>query len=263
VAIGVVDLNTVAMSSSLETRALRVVGEIMGLLDHAEFCHGLLSVLREEFAADWCALHELPADLPHTISLTVPEAPPELHVAFARLAHQNPLVEHYMTTPAGGAIRFSDLITRQQLHQLELYQEVYKRVGAEYQVAIRLPSAGPRLLGVALSRGDQDFTRRDCELLNLMRPYLIQSYRNALAYSHVSANIELEALIELGLTRRQAQVLAQIAIGRSDRATAEHLGLSPRTVQKHLELSYRTLGVRTRSQAADWVWAHAAYASSK
>ncbi len=44
----------------------------MGLLDHVEFRNGLLSARRETVPAAWCALHEVPAELPHTISLTDP-----------------------------------------------------------------------------------------------------------------------------------------------------------------------------------------------
>lgn len=38
-------------------------------------------------------------------------------------------------------------------------------------------------------------------------------------------------------------------------SVATELGLSPRTVQKHLEHAYPKLGVRTRSEAAQVVWA--------
>jgi len=38
-------------------------------------------------------------------------------------------------------------------------------------------------LGIARSRGKRDFTASERDLLNLARPYLIQAYRNALAYT--------------------------------------------------------------------------------
>ena len=63
----------------------------------------MLGALREAVPAEWCALNELPADLPRTISLAEPEVPQELHVAFARYALQNPLVEYYLRTNDGRA----------------------------------------------------------------------------------------------------------------------------------------------------------------
>jgi hypothetical protein len=49
---------------ALARRALAVIGELMGFLDLDELCHGMPRVLREAVPAEWCALNELPADLP-------------------------------------------------------------------------------------------------------------------------------------------------------------------------------------------------------
>jgi DNA-binding CsgD family transcriptional regulator len=237
---------------------LALVGEVMGLLDLEELCSGLLRALREGVPAEWCALNELPADLPRTVSLTEPPVPPEIHHAFALYGGQNPLVERYLATRDGRATRLSDVVTRRQLHRLDLYREVYLPLGVEYQMAFTLPSSSARVLGVALSRGARDFSATERTLLNLARPYLIQAYRNALAYTALAAEedaLELTGLRALGLTERQAEVLALVATGYSNRAAAAELGIELRTLQKHLELAYRTLGVRSRSDAARAAWA--------
>jgi ATP/maltotriose-dependent transcriptional regulator MalT len=175
------------------------------------------------------------------------------------LRAQNPLVERYLATRDGRATRLSDVVTRRQLHRLDLYREVYRPLGVEYQMAFTLPSSSQRVLGVALSRGARDFSASERELLNLARPYLIQAYRNALAYSALVREggeaIDLAGLRALGLTGRQAEVLALVATGYSNRAAASELGIELRTLQKHLELAYRTLGVRSRSDAARAAWA--------
>jgi DNA-binding CsgD family transcriptional regulator len=233
----------------------------MGLLDLEELCIGMLRALREAVPAEWCALNELPADLPRTISITEPPAPAHMHVAFARYGGENPLVQYHMQTYGGRATRFSDLITRRELHRLDVYRHVYRPLGVEYQIAFTLPSAAKRLLGIALSRGERDFTATERDLLNLVRPYLIQAYRNALAYTEMSAGagrqIMLADLVALGLTRRQSEVLRLVAMGHSDQDAASALGISVRTAQKHLEHSYRTLAVGDRSQASKLAWAAA------
>jgi DNA-binding CsgD family transcriptional regulator len=58
-----------------------------------------------------------------------------------------------------------------------------------------------------------------------------------------------EELRALGLTRRQAEVLALVARGRQSDEIALELGLSRRTVEKHLEGVYARLGVRNRVEA--------------
>jgi DNA-binding CsgD family transcriptional regulator len=245
------------MSITPEKRVLALVGELIGLVELDEFCHGLMQALREAVPSDWAALNELPADLPRTISLTEPLVPVELHQLFARLGIENPIAAHFMRTGDGRATRFSDLVTRAQLHQLELYQQVYIHLGVEYQIAFTIPSLSTRLLGVALSREQTDFTDRERDLLNLARPYVIQLYRNALAHTMrgASPQIELEHLEALGLTRRQAEVLRLIATGHSAPEAATALGIAPRTAQKHLELCYRVLGVGNRSDASRAAWA--------
>jgi DNA-binding CsgD family transcriptional regulator len=231
---------------------------VIGLLDLDELCGALPNALREVVPAEWCALNELPADLPRTVSITDPAVPAEMHHAFARYGSQNPLVAYYVNTGDGRATRFSDLITRRELHRLELYREVYAALGVEYQIAFTLPSSSARMLGVALSRAKRDFTALERDLLNLVRPYLIQTYRNALAYTLLSRGagrqIVISDLQALGLTRRQAEVLRLVAMGHSDQDAADVLGIAVRTEQKHLEHCYRALQVSGRSEASQLAW---------
>ena len=63
-----------------------------------------------------------------------------------------------------------------------------------------------------------------------------------------------DALQDLGLTPREAEVAQLVATGGSNRDIAARLGVSDRTVQKHLERSFRKLGVKTRSEAAARAW---------
>jgi DNA-binding CsgD family transcriptional regulator len=237
---------------------LALVGEVMGLLGLEELIDQLPRALREAVPADWCAINELPADLPRTVSVTDPPVPQRLHQAFARYGHQNPLVQHFRQAHRGGAMRFSDLITRRELRELDLYREVYKPLRVEYQIAVTLPSTSERLLGIALSRGGKDFTVTERDLLNIARPYLIQVYRNAIAYSTLAGGagrrILAADLRALGLTARQAEVMRLVAMGRSAQDAATELGIGVRTAQKHLERCYRTLHVENRSQAAQIAW---------
>jgi DNA-binding CsgD family transcriptional regulator len=55
---------------------------------------------------------------------------------------------------------------------------------------------------------------------------------------------------DLGLTPREADVLAHASTGLSDAEVARHLAITVRTVGKHLEHIYRKLGVPGRTAAA-------------
>lgn len=58
------------------------------------------------------------------------------------------------------------------------------------------------------------------------------------------------------LTPRQAQVLALVAQGRTDKEVARALGLSPRTVEMHMAHAMQALGCRSRAQAVQVALRH-------
>jgi DNA-binding NarL/FixJ family response regulator len=55
---------------------------------------------------------------------------------------------------------------------------------------------------------------------------------------------------QLGLTPREAEVLALVAAGRSNRQIAQMLFISPKTASVHVSNLLAKLGVRTRIEAA-------------
>ena len=97
---------------------------------------------------------------------------------FPRLILQNPILRFQRDTGDASARRISDFITRVELHQLDLYQRVYQYLGVEFQVAFGLATKEPLVVGIALSRHDNDFDDEEVTFLNALRPYLVENYRN-------------------------------------------------------------------------------------
>ena len=64
-----------------------------------------------------------------------------------------------------------------------------------------------------------------------------------------------ELLEALGLTRRQAEVLAAMMRGTSTDAIAAELGIATATVYKHAEQIFVRLGVNDRLAAVSAAWA--------
>jgi DNA-binding CsgD family transcriptional regulator len=179
-----------------------------------------------------------------------------------RYGEQNPLLQYYQSTLHGRAMRFSDVCTTEELHALDLYRECYAPMGVEHQMAFTLPAGPRRVLAIAMSRCEHDYSDQERDLADRARPFLIQSYLNAIAFQAARAGIEsatpvtplLESLLAEGLTQREAQSLRLVALGQSNHHVAEALGISHRTVGKHLERGFRKLGVSDRSSAASRVW---------
>jgi len=243
----------------VERAALRLVGDVYGLLEIAEFRSGLLDALREALPTDWVSLNEVGEQPEQTIAIVEPPLEQRWHAAWAQYGSQNPLVARIERTRDGRVFRFSDVVTPAELHALDLYRKLYAPIGLEHQIAFTLPSPSQTIIGVALSRRERDFSDLERDLLELARPHLIQAYNNAMRYSRLMrarldsplrvdrAHVDL---LGRGLTRREVQVVRLVANGCSDREIAAILEISHRTVQKHLQRCYAKLGVHDRAQAA-------------
>jgi DNA-binding NarL/FixJ family response regulator len=122
------------------------------------------------------------------------------------------------------------------------------------------------VLAIALSRCSRDYSDAERDFANRARPFLIQAYLNAIAFESARSRWTMsdrsgdlvtplvESLTAVGITRREAQVLRLVAVGRSNHHIAAELGISDRTVGKHLEHCFRKLDVSDRSTAAARVW---------
>ncbi len=53
-----------------------------------------------------------------------------------------------------------------------------------------------------------------------------------------------------GMTKREAQVLRELSLGKSNKDIAQALGISPKTVDNHLQNLYPKIGAETRTAAA-------------
>jgi DNA-binding CsgD family transcriptional regulator len=79
---------------------------------------------------------------------------------------------------------------------------------------------------------------------------LTDAEENLLLLEEQLTALQPASLEPLGLSRREAEVLAWAVQGRSNYAIGRLLGISGRTVQKHLEHIYAKLGVWNRTEAA-------------
>ncbi len=79
---------------------------------------------------------------------------------------------------------------------------------------------------------------------------------HVLIFRERPTRIAPRALESLGLSRRQAEVLAWLAEGKANPEIASILAISPHTVARHVEAIFERLGVQTRTAAAAAAFAH-------
>lgn len=250
------------MAPSTDAALLELIGELIGILDLSELREALLVALDNAVPSDFVSINEVGPQPGDMYSVVHPALEERFHVLWAQLGHENPLIERFARTRDSRPYRFSDVISQDELHALELYRKFYAEVGVEHQIAFIVQVSPPLYVGIALSRRARDFTDAERTLLDRARPYLIQIYNAAITHSTLAAELDaceptgvaVERLVEAGLTPRESVVLARVARGLSNADIAAELGVSERTVGKHLQRCYAKLGAGNRSQAAAIAW---------
>ena len=337
--------------------ALAFLHELYAVPHLEGFQTHVLSALPRLFPVDTISYNEVNQSAKRNEVRRWPALPSEYEPVFLRHMGDHPLIAHYHKTRDGRALRISDFLSSRQFHRVALYNEYFRPLRIEYQMALTLPAPLPLVVGMALGRSGRDFSQRETQLLNMLRPHLVQAYRNAesvtrmqeehalmrrtldeLSYGIVvlsrDARLRLanaqavrmlttycggssqrgarlpevlerwvrhqvaatqslgsprlplvmerggrnlvvrlvggaddrlllleeqtialdpRALLSLGLTRREAEVMTRIVQGKTNAEIATVLGMSPYTVIKHLQHIFDKLGVRTRTAAASYV----------
>ena len=160
---------------------LSYLREIYAHHDLESFAANIVSTLPKVIPSEWTSYNEV-NPRSQTITYTmepVPSGFPDGEQVFTQHIHEHPLINHHQQTRDGRALKISDFLTQDQFHRLGLYNEFYRRLEVEHQMAIILPAPAPLVIGIAVNRGITDFSERDRLLLDLLRPHLVQAYHNA------------------------------------------------------------------------------------
>jgi DNA-binding CsgD family transcriptional regulator len=83
------------------------------------------------------------------------------------------------------AVKASDFVTLTQWSQTRLYDEFFRLRNQGYQITFVSAEQLPKL-AVPLNRASPDFTEEERSLLNLLRPHLVQAYRESLLFSYLN-----------------------------------------------------------------------------
>jgi DNA-binding CsgD family transcriptional regulator len=223
--------------------------------------HGLASLPRlvpsELATLSFCDLdtrhRRVTSDVPGAISARE-------SAAFDRHFHAHPLLRAHGRNPQASTRRMSDLVRAQDFRRSALYNEYYRPIRIEHAVAVPIHEQRGVLVGFVLNRSGRDFSDRDRDCLEAIRPHLGTLYRLTIGAEGPRAAWGVPSCISPGrterLTPREREVLQWLSGGKTDRDIACILGISPRTVHKHLQRVYEKLGVETRTAAVTRAMGH-------
>jgi DNA-binding CsgD family transcriptional regulator len=166
----------------------------------------------------------------------------EGRAAWARLADDFPLRQRRARWPLElRAMQNSDLSTLREFRRTESYDVFFRPFGLDYVATVGY--RGSRVFHLVCGRQRVDYTARELLLLDVLAAVLGPAVRDP-------PPPPPRTLVELGVTIREADVLARVAAGRSNHEIADDLVIAPGTVKKHLDNLFAKLGVRNRVQAA-------------
>jgi DNA-binding CsgD family transcriptional regulator len=230
--------------------ALDVVREVQAAPD-LESYRGAVLRLRELVPCTEIGYNEVDAETGQlkVMIMDPPDSPfAGIIEAFSRSAHQHPVIRHHVASGDRSPHAISDFLSEDEFHQLDLYKDVYARLGAEDQISFILPSPPELVVGVAMNRASRGFSASERELIELVRPHLSQAFRDARlrARSDPLSDASLEAL---GLSAREAEVTRLLVDGHSADEIAGRLTISVHTARNHTANVYEKLGVRNRAAA--------------
>lgn len=170
----------------------------------------------------------------------------------------HPLMVPDLAVADRGARRLSDHVAPREWRRCGLFNDFYRPLGMVHELSAQLTwgPAGSSCC-VTLHRAGRDFGERELALLALLAPHL-RAARARIAAESRSARgmpcsgegpLTADLARRLPITAREAEVLAHLAAGRTNRAIAEELGISRHTVVRHVEHIYAKLDVHTRAAA--------------
>ena len=169
---------------------------------------------------------------------------PQLEAHFS----EHPQLDFYRQSADRQAYQTADFLSLRQFRQKGIYQNFYRHLDTEHQLACVLSDLGSAEdIGIGLNRKLRKFSERDKAVLNHLRPHLVRARRNAAAIATAESRVQ-------SLTSTLDAVLAGLAlVAHSGRIT----WATPR-VRRWLELYFpnsRQHADRLPADLARWLQA--------
>jgi len=110
---------------------------------------------------------------------------PDDIACFDRFFYEHPLVRYHASNPDGQSHRMSDSMASRTFQRTALFNDYYRRVGIDHVIAVPMFVDSSLLVSFVLNRRGREFSKRDREILDLVRRPLAALYRNAMALDSV------------------------------------------------------------------------------
>jgi DNA-binding CsgD family transcriptional regulator len=242
-----------SLRSPKVTALLDAIERVYLPVKREEFPAHLIEVVTSVVPAAVVTVDVIRSDPKRYVSHTSRPMSAEWRNRCAEVVHEHPAVAHINAGGTATVLKITDLITQRQFRRTALYNDVFRPVDVEYQIAVFLP-VPEAVAGITMNR-ELDFSEEERVILERLRPHVARAC--VLADSLETAGRLRETPSDVfawatkhALTRRELEVLHWVSEGKRDREIAMILGASARTVQTHVARILHKLGAETRTTAA-------------
>ena len=145
----------------------------------AELPRHFLSILKGMIASEQIAFNDFnpqSGEIAITWGMEVPSTLIKLLPVFEQHVLENPLVPKlFRRDPVLPASRISDAVPMQEYRKTTIYNEFYRKIGADFQLACGLSTRKSPYLALAMNREGQDFSDEDVFILDVLRAHMQQA----------------------------------------------------------------------------------------
>jgi DNA-binding CsgD family transcriptional regulator len=171
------------LTSSVARNLSKALLELHSAGPHTDFPTRLFASLRLCFNCDFYSFNEWTDKNVERIEI-YPNWDANLKL-FKDYLSENSSIDTIYRRRLKSAVKASDFVTLTQWSQTRLYDELFRHRNQGYQLTFVSAEQSPKL-AVSLNRASPDFTEEERSLLHLLRPHLVQAYRESLLFSYLN-----------------------------------------------------------------------------
>ena len=171
------------LTSSVARNLSKALLELHSARPHTDFPARLFASLRVCFNCDFYTFNEWTDKNVERIEI-YPNWDASLK-QFKEYLSEHPSIDTIYRRRLKSAVKASDFVSLTHWRQTRLCNEFFRLRNQSYQLTFVSAEQLPKL-AVSLNRASRDFTEEERSLLNLLRPHLIQAYRESLLFSYLN-----------------------------------------------------------------------------
>ena len=183
-------------------KLLDFIHECYALRPHSTFPDYLVSALGKILPGDIHAYNEICTERKIAIAKWAPSSVqmiPDGFSILAKHAAENPVVPYFEKTGDGWPKKVTDFIPLGKFQHCALHNEFYRPFRIRYHLSTALTAGAKTIITLTSHRWNKDFSDSEQAILDLVRPHVVQAFRNSRLHSAVTQEAEsrqhaLEAL---------------------------------------------------------------------